>query len=483
MAAKINKNGLGSIASKAFYTILKDYSDDALYAGVSYISDTEWNNYTGSFDSDSTFWGGADSDFGPLDETYYNQAMYSMHKVYTGGISRVIPRSNWTYGETYNSYGNGNSYVLVREYVSGFSRINVYQCLFSPRTPSYYAPSGTAQLPVGLSDGYVWKYMYTIQNSEAIRFLNEAWMPVPEKIKQSDYASITSSSSNYDHYISQINAETGTVYSVSIDSDVLLQVRNVGSGFYDSDFNIAIQSGSVQLIGRDVETNTPTQTCKVKVTWDAAGQKHILALDEPGKGYVGPITFGVDSDSNAIFGITADVAPGNGHSADVPTELGANSVMIVSRNLSNDANYVVYDGSPYNLLSLHLNPVDNETGATATDEFYITCPTMTLDRNLFIVGDQIQLREDSEMWVEVIGIEGNKVYYVPVAPGLSTLTYSTGNRLSARGDEQLKQSIVTATSNRGIVLNGSQLLMADRRDTTVYRSKGQIEAFNFVITF
>ena len=174
MAAKINNSAVRTLAAKSFYTLLKDgLQDDALYAGVSYIPDSEWIAYTGVtdsdgrgntlVDSDTVFIGGENqTTFDNDDKTFYNQTMYSMHKVYKGGIARVIPRVDWTYGNTYNSYGNPNSYVLVKEYVSGFARLNVYQCLFSPRKASIYAPSGTSQLHFAPGDGYIWKYMYSI---------------------------------------------------------------------------------------------------------------------------------------------------------------------------------------------------------------------------------------------------------------------------------------------------------------------------------
>ena len=93
MVAKVNKSRVGTFAARAFYHLLRtSLEDDTLYAGIHYVPDSDWSSYAGSIDSESTFWGGFDSEYDEKDETYYAQTMYSMHKVYPGGVMRVVPR-------------------------------------------------------------------------------------------------------------------------------------------------------------------------------------------------------------------------------------------------------------------------------------------------------------------------------------------------------------------------------------------------------
>ena len=282
MAAKLEKIKVGEISSKAFYTYLKGaLVDESMYAGVSYFPDSDWAQYAGSNDSESTFWGGLDSDYGVLDKTFYEQTMYSMHKVLPGGISRVAPRRDWVYGTVYKSAPINEAYVISKEYTSGYLSLNVYKCLFSPRNPSYYPPTGTSSTPTTLSDGYVWKYLYTISNSQSLRFMNDDWMPVNERITSAEMSNITTESPNYNQYMSQINAEQGSVYDVIIDSDVL-----VNSVVADSDLRVAFNWKTVNLIGIDNKTNKPSRTFKFVLNWDSDYNTFRTVLTEAGAGYV-----------------------------------------------------------------------------------------------------------------------------------------------------------------------------------------------------
>ena len=489
MAAKINRTAMQKLTAKAFYTLLKTgLEDNFIYAGVAYIPDSDWQEYTlGYFDSDgysdseSTFFGGENpEEFDDEDRTFHNKSMYSMHKVYPGGVSRVIPRSDWTYGEVYNAYPEKNNYVLVKEYVSGFARLNVYQCVFSPRTSSQFAPSGTSQDPVTLNDNYVWKYMYTIQQSEAVRFMNSKWMPVAEKVKASEFDSITTSSPRYEQYISQINAEAGAVYSVVVDSDML--IREMDSETGDSDFRVGFDWKTIDLIGTDVAANKPSKTMRVRLNWNEGNKMFTTELLESGSGYLGPVSMRVDSDGEELNGIYATVAPGAGHSSDVPQELESSYIMISCRNVADESSNVVYNGSPYNLLTLHMDPIDAETGQVANSEFYVTCPYVEIDgTNQFVVGDIIRPLDDDGRRVEVIAVSGTFIYFVPTNAKQTNATFADSENICLLNS--YKQTIVKKSYKRGITLDSSQTLIADRKPGTITREEGQIEAFNFVLSF
>ena len=479
MAAKIEKNKVGELASKAFYTLLKtSLVDESMYAGVSYFPDSDWNVYAGSRDSESTFWGGADSDYGELDKIYYDQSMYSMHKVLPGGISRVAPRRDWNYGTIYKSAPTEDSYVLVKEYTSGYVSLNVYKCLFSPRTSSLYQPSGSGAAPVTLSDGYVWKYMYTITNSESLRFLTDKWMPVSERITQAEMKDITTDSPNYSQYISQINAEQGAVYDVIIDSDTLVQtITN------DSDLRVAFNWTSVNLIGIDNKTNKPSKAFRFTLQWNAGSNKFTTSLIEGGQGYVGPVSIQLDSDSGAINGLSGVMAPGEGHGANVPAELKTNSVVVSIRNIPDEANAVVYNNSMYNMISLHLNPIDKNTGSVAQNEFYVTCNSFDIEGNFsYSVGEEIRpyYNDDGRRGL-IISTKGERVYYISTKQGNEFDVFSDSETISLVNGNKVRD--IKKAYNREINFNSSDLLVADYKQTEVVRGEGQIESFNFILSF
>lgn len=479
MAAKVEKNKVSELSAYAFYTLLKTrLEDDSLYAGVSYIPDSDWNLYAGSLDSESTFWGGTDSDYGILDKTFYAQSMYSIHKAFKGGISRVVPRVDWTYGETYKAYPDDKSFALVKDYESGYVSLNVYRCLHSPKRPSYYAPSGISNEPFELSDGYVWKYMYTITNSQSLRFLNDKWMPVPEKIAGSEFPSITSDSPNYNQYVSQVNAESGVVRDVVIDSDTLIQtVMN------DSDLRVAFNWSSVELIGLDNRLNTPSNHFRIQLIWDSENSHFETKTVQAGKGYVGPVSIHLDSDLPAISGLSAFVSPGEGHGSDVPAELKASNIMISVRNLPDETSNVVYDGSNYNLISLLWNPIDASTQKVAQSEFYVTCDSFEPENvNQYAVGDVLRkfYNDDGKRGI-VVSTKGGRIYYVPKQQGNEFFAFIDSDYVSLENGTKVNQ--IKKTHTREINFNSSSLLIADYKDTAIIRNEGQIESFNFVLSF
>lgn len=479
MAAKTNKNKVGELASKAFYNLLKtNLSDNALYAGVSFIQDSEWNAYTGSSDSESTFWGGFDSEYGPLDKNFYDQTMYSMHKVLAGGISRVVPRRDWVYGTTYNSYPSNDSYALVRSYDSGYVVLGVYRCLFSPGTPSEYAPTTTSNVPMTLSDGYVWKYLYTITNSQAIRFLNDSWMPIVERLSPDEISEMTADSVNYTQYISQINAQQGEVYDVSLDSEVLRTAITT-----DSDLRVAFEFGSANFIGLDNKLSKPSKTFKLQVIWDEAANKFSKRLVEPGSSYIGPVSMHLDSDMPAVPGLIASVAPGEGHGANIPSELGARTILISVRSISDEVSKAVYNGSLYNLLTLHENPIDRNTGRTATDEFYITCNYFETDEALdYKVGDTIRpfFNDDGRRGMIISNVD-QKAYYISPKQGREFDIFSDSEVVCLENGNKVRT--ITKSYTRDIVYGSSSLLLADYKETYVVRNEDQIESFNFILSF
>lgn len=489
MVAKIDKVKVGTFAARAFYSLLKtSLEENTIYAGVHYIPDSDWTDYTGSADSEkntdseSTFWGGIDSDFDNNDRVYYNQTMYSMHKVFPGGISRVISRIDWNYGNYYNSYPQSNSYVLVKGYESGFATLNVYLCLHSPNLPSYYAPSGSSTVPIELSDGYVWKYLYSITNSQAIRFLNESWMPVPEKIPTSEFNSITTDSTNYNQYITQVNAEQGTVHGVQLDSDLIKTTFNSDSALSTS---FGIKGNTLELIGRDIVSNRPTQDFKVNLRFDSDTSRYYTTFVQAGKGYIGPVnmTYDLDSEIKTFKGVTATVAPGAGFGSNIAQELQANSIMISVRNFPDTESSVVYNGNKYNMITLHLSPIDTKTKLVAQDEFYVTCNYFSTTNNVeWASGNIIKpyINDDGRRGL-VVSVKDNIVYYITTAYGTELDTFKDNELLSLVSGE--KQNRVKQAYNRNIVFNSSDLLVADYKAQEVTRNEGQIESFNFILTF
>ena len=99
--------------------------------------------------------------------------------------SFVVPRSNWSLGAQYSAYDdNTEGYPAQAFYVMN-SNQEVYICLQQGRDAtgspvnSTEQPTGnTTGVPFTTSDGYVWKFIYSIGALRASKFLSSAYMPV-----------------------------------------------------------------------------------------------------------------------------------------------------------------------------------------------------------------------------------------------------------------------------------------------------------------
>ena len=135
--------------------------------------------------------------------------MIAAKKVASSDVSHVIARNNWTSGRYYSMYDDTVKFssltasqasqnvntgsadttaTLYPMYVMN-STFKVYKCLYNNKTesgrprPSTVEPTHTttsAAAPAAQSDGYVWKYMYTISAAESLKFVTSSYIPVKQ---------------------------------------------------------------------------------------------------------------------------------------------------------------------------------------------------------------------------------------------------------------------------------------------------------------
>jgi hypothetical protein len=132
----------------------------------------------------------------PIDSVGYafesKDNITAMKKLSPETISLAVPRVNWENDTLYTAYDHDdteeiipNGYVLVE----ANNQFNVYKCLNNSvwrdssvgvqPTNSTVKPSGTPTSGViETSDGYVWKFMYSIQLDSALKFLTNDYIPV-----------------------------------------------------------------------------------------------------------------------------------------------------------------------------------------------------------------------------------------------------------------------------------------------------------------
>lgn len=428
MNAKIVNNFTKTLAAKALFDLMKDVTQgDVFYAGVGFPNRSDYTTYSGQDSDNSEFQGGSSPNFDASlrDLYFYHQHLVSIHKVYSGGVSRVAPRLDWERGAVYNSWPANDSHIIVKQFVAGVASLNVYRCLFSPGTPSEIAPSTTSATHTNLSDGYVWKFAYTISNSDALRFLSQNWMPVPEPVSQSEAESLSPGSNRFKLFIIQNSVTRGTVFDIdSLDGNGTYTVKDL--------------------------SGTPEQECVIQVT---SGVKRLVRY---GIGYLGPCI--VEKNGVPKPSINAYVSPGQGHGSAVADEMGASHVAITSRCVPDGEINNFLKNTKYNMVTLMKNPIDALTGRKCSKDFYVACK-----------GYQATSRQGGLNVTDVATFNG-KTYYVVRQEGKDKLYNIQDNPIDG-----------TVSIPRQVVFGSGQMIAVDWKPTEVLRSDEQIETLTFII--
>ena len=142
--------------------------------------------------------------------SYHDRAIVAK-RISLDNVSFVVPRYNWVSGTVYSRYGCTVCPIGTPFYVLN-SKGQVFKCLDNngsvPSTdePELFLSATSLEEPYFItSDGYKWKYLYTLSSDQKQKFLNEQWMPVvynrfvrAAAINRSiDIVRITNSGNNY----------------------------------------------------------------------------------------------------------------------------------------------------------------------------------------------------------------------------------------------------------------------------------------------
>lgn len=223
---------------------------------------------------------------------------------------------------TRNGLINANFYVVTDEY-------NVYKCIDNAkRSISTVKPTGTGTSIFTTSDGYRWKYMFSVNSADALKFASTNFVPV-----QSFTVNPGSSSPYYNQYLTQTSAVPGKI-------DVI-EIKIAGNGYTPN------TTLPISIVG-DGTGATATATT------DGAGEIIGVAITNGGSGYTYAYatvtgTYATPSQLNVIM------PPTGGHGADPVKELNAVYVT-VSGSIGDDLSDDTLKDNEYRVIGLILNP-------------------------------------------------------------------------------------------------------------------------------
>lgn len=254
----------------------------------------------------------------------YRNGIYA-RRLTLENASLVVQRVNWTQNTAYSTYeATSNFYVLN-------SKNQVFKCLdnndgvSSNVEPQITLTTTSLDEPyLQTSDGYKWKYLYTIYPSQKQKFLTDDWMPV---------------------YSNEFVKNQAISRSIDI-----VQITNAGSGYIDSPTSDIITingDGSGAILKANVENGNV-----VDIVIQSRGQDYTYAN----------LTFQNDDGSNAAA--IVKLAPDGGHGYDPVTELRCKTFMVNIDFLGEEAAHPV--NNEYRQITMVHNPrTSNSSIATA----------------------------------------------------------------------------------------------------------------------
>lgn len=240
-----------------------DQYDDQIGSNVTYsvAAGPYTFNLNGTFDLSKFGQGWHVTGTGIAPNTYIDEATPSQIKLTkqtVANVTSITITNRADYKET-DSDDGAISLETSRFYVLTDER-NVYKCLFNNNgAKSTVKPFSTTHETIKTNDGYIWKYMYTIPNALANKFMSLYDMPVTTAVKSAYYSNGAITSAIVESYgtnyapndqlviIGDGNA-TDNVYRING-----INIETPGSG-YTSPPTISI-TPPYNAIGFETETN------------------------------------------------------------------------------------------------------------------------------------------------------------------------------------------------------------------------------------
>ena len=308
----------------------------------------------------------------PNDEFDAYRNMVALKKISTSDVSHAIVRRDWTSGTTYDEYRHNYSssntansgattlwdslfYVVTDDY-------NVYKCLNNDgNTASTVKPDHTTLATPTESDGYQWKFMYSISASDVIKFVTNDFIPVKTIGAQLAVAGGVDTGSQ-DGRLGDAATDDGSaqwdVENGAVDGALQrVRVKSAGSGYTASTTttNITIRGDGSSGVAT-VVTNGSGGVSSVSITTAGSGYTTAFIANEdiPGFDNADQAADGTNNSANIEF----IIQPKGGHGADAIEELGGNYIILNSRLEYSEGSGDFPTDNDFRQIGVIVNPTD-----------------------------------------------------------------------------------------------------------------------------
>ena len=382
----------------------------------------------------------------------YYKDIIGLKRVTADDIRIVIPRINWKVDTVYDEYDDAINMVDDKNPVTNdFYKFyvvtdedNVYKCIFNNHSSaSTVKPTGNELGVFETSDGYKWKFMYTIKSDDVKKFMTSSFIPC--------YRLLADDRSR--QWLVQKNAVSGAIHNIKIS----------GSGTFD------------QSNPPDVIVTGDGSGCTAKAIINSKGQLTNIAITSSGKNYTNATATLKLYDNTSINNIicTPVISPSGGHGSNPVLELGGYYLMVHS----------VFNGAESDL---PVNVQYRQVGLLSLPEGKEKGIALTLNNvNNIAVGSNIRCDNGSAVAVHVDVI--NNIVYVQ-----SNATIFSNNISTVSVDERsynvfsITEKTLPLTAS--VVLpdaykSGTGTIIYSATRTPIQRNKDQPDRMRFVIGF
>ena len=450
--------------------------------------------------------------FQEFSDTYSD--MISLKRVLASDTIQVVRRIDWTppeqttggLGYVYDMYrhdysstktaSSGATKLYDADFYVVNSQYQVYKCIYNGTSPSdpngkpsTVEPTGTSTSIITTSDGYRWKYLYTIPVGQVLKFFSNDYMPVLSDV-----------------------AVTGDAVGGEIDS-VVIQASGTGynNGTYE---NVPIKGDGVG--GRVSLVVDGGKIVSATVTSGGSGYTF-------GKVVIDEVN-GIGAGTGTGAAIDVIIPPDTGHGSDPAKELGGYRVMINTKFTYDEGSGDFPTDNDYRRIGLVINP--NQYGTTeltsaitlSATKAVIFSPTFTgqfqtdeiITQSRTVGGQQVTARGRVISWnstTKVLKYYQNRIdgVFPEITGNLTEFEGGnpvTGSTSGTSADPDINFPVVSGTSTRiinnteydlgmsftngyaksEIEPNSGEIIYIDNRGA-ISRAGDQIEDIKIVIEF
>tara|TARA_B100000959_G_scaffold34553_2_gene32851 strand:+ start:12667 stop:14181 length:1515 start_codon:yes stop_codon:yes gene_type:complete len=313
-------NFLASLASNQFYMALgraNAWTDDT-------VPDTPYENDY----ANNTLW----------------ENMFAMKKIASTDIVHCAPRNLWVSGTTYIEYDDQDTNIESKKYFVITDNNNVYMCLKSGSGTSSTNPDTTGVQTSGVinhsgSDGYIWKYMFTVPATDVTKFLTASFIPT-RVLTEAPAGGADAGLTN--QWAVQGNAIDGAIYN--------MKITTAGTGYSSAPTLAIVGDGSNAAATAVVSGGAITD----------------ITMTNVGTGYT-HATVTVTGGGGSNGAIRPVIGPPGGYGANPNNDLRSHYITI-NTTFTGDESGTIPDSNDFRQLALIKNPIEqaNETATLST---------------------------------------------------------------------------------------------------------------------